>query len=115
MKIIYLLNKWFNNEPIPKTIVYGNDLFYWNENLQDYTTSLEPNVIDSNTYFMEQLSFGRLNDEVEILEEQKKIPEKLPKWATTREDKEYTNQEAHILVVSQKINEIIDYLKNKGE
>lgn len=73
MKIIDLLNKWFNNEPIPKTIVYGNDLFYWNENLEDYTTSLEPNVIDSNTYFMEQLNFGRLNDEIEILEEPKKI------------------------------------------
>lgn len=52
---------------------------------------------------------------LEILEEQKKIPEKLPKWATTREDKEYTKQEEHILVVSQKINEIIDYLENKGK
>lgn len=52
---------------------------------------------------------------LEILEEQKKIPEKLPKRATTREDKEYTKQEEHILVVSQKINEIIDYLESKGE
>lgn len=73
MKIIDLLNKGFNNELIPKTIVYGNDLFYWNENLQDYTTSLDPNVIDSNTYFMQQLDFGRLNDEIEIIEEPKKI------------------------------------------
>lgn len=43
----------------------------------------------------------------------KKI-EKLPKWATTREDKEYTKQEEHILVVSKKLDEIIDKI-NKDD
>ena len=85
MKVIDLLNKWFNNEPIPKTIVYGNDLFYWNENSQDYTTSLDPKVIDSNTYFMEQLNFGSLNDEVKIIKEDKKI-EKLNKLKNKEEE-----------------------------
>ena len=33
----------------------------------------------------------------------------------TREDKEYTNIEYHVLEVSKKVDEIIDYLKSKGE
>ena len=49
------------------------------------------------------------------VEEEKKIPEKLPEWATSREDKEYTNDEYHCLVVARKVDEIIDYLKSKGE
>jgi hypothetical protein len=121
MKVIDLLNKWLNNELMPKTIVYGNDLFYWNENLKDYTTSLDPNVIDSNTYFMEQLHFGRLNNEVKIIEEDKKIEKlknitKLPKVVNHNSIDWFILEELEKSY--KKINELIDEvnkLKNKEE
>lgn len=49
-----------------------------------------------------------LNDTVEILEEEKKIPEKL-------DDDEYEYNTANEILFMRKINEIIDYLKSKGD
>lgn len=125
MKVIDLLNKWFNNEPIPKAIIYGNDLFYWNKNSEDYTTSLDPNVIDSNTYFMGQLNFGSLNDEVKIIKEDMKIKKLNTNIINANrydydKNKEMTisNIAADILSISKVVNELIDEvnkLKNKEE
>lgn len=125
MKVIDLLNKWFNNEPIPKAIIYGNDLFYWNKNSEDYTTSLAPNVIDSNTYFMGQLNFGSLNDEVKIIKEDMKIKKLNTNIINANrydydKNKEMTisNIAADILSISKVVNELIDEvnkLKNKEE
>lgn len=59
-------------------------------------------------YKLDQLII-ELNDTVEILEEEKKIPEKLPN------NFHYTGEEENI---ANKINEVIDYLdylKSKGE
>lgn len=112
MKIIDLLNKIANGEEVPKRIKINNFIYEYRGYM--YCTE-KANYQDIEDYLFGKWNFNILNDTVEILEEQKKIPEKLPKWATTREDKEYTKQEEHILVVSQKINEIIDYLESKGE
>lgn len=68
------------------------------------------------------LDINSLNWEVEILEEEKKIPEKLPTWFSlemshNKEDNiEYANTNFENMY--EKINEIIDcldYLKNKGD
>jgi len=62
---------------------------------------------------------GILNDEVEILEEEKKIPEKLSTWFSveTKQSKELNIEYANTNFENmyEKINEIIDYLKSKGE
>lgn len=113
MKIIDLLNKIANGEEVPKIIKLDNNIYDYEPENKDYynRSNLNYRYLFDEWFHISEV----LNDEVSILEEDKKIPEKLPKWATTREDKEYTKQEEHILVVSQKINEIIDYLKSKGE
>lgn len=112
MKItIYELLGLVKDGKAPKKIKYGNIELEYDEGCVDYYKYCSKGLFE----YIFTTCNDFLNDEVEIIEEPKKIPEKLPKWATTREDKEYTNQEAHILVVSQKINEIIDYLKSKGE
>ena len=53
-----------------------------------------------------------LNDEVEILEEEKKIPEKLYGIVNPKEGTERLPSNEQVMF---KINEIIDYLKSKGE
>lgn len=107
MKIIDLLNKIANDEESDLLTEFEFDKRIWNfKALNNSVFCLDNWLLNQNI---------TITKHKEILEEQKKIPEKLPKWATTREDKEYTKQEEHILVVSQKINEIIDYLKSKGE
>ena len=55
-----------------------------------------------------------LNDEVEIIEEEKKIPEKLDKYADISGNLalEWSGSEKKL---KDKIDEIIDYLKSKGE
>ena len=119
MKIIELLNKIANGEEVPKKINFCRRNFEYKKDIYDYL------CIDENFDKTEDYCLGvsickwifpsMLNDEVEILEEKKKIPEKLPEWATSREDKEYTNDEYHCLVVARKVDEIIDYLKSKGD
>ena len=100
MKIIELLNKIANREEIPEKIQCFNREFY----------------LKGNTYFgdtftlMHYIQEEDLNDEVEIIEEEKKIPEKI--------DNNYfleLNDTAEILELYEKQCEIIDYLKSKGE
>ena len=124
MKVIDLLNKIANGEEVPQKIKIGNKIYnYETFNIgkgDNYFTAEWKKVkgyrinYDGTYYYLEIRDYN-LNDEVEIIEEEKKIPEKLPEWATSREDKEYTNDEYHCLVVARKVDEIIDYLKSKGE
>jgi len=133
MKIIDLLNKIANGEEVPKKIIYRNTIFtYYNETKQYYTNScIETTLTESLRGYL--LNFDRLNDEVEILEEEeKKIPE-IIHWheengvgnvddafyvdvndKSQYVDSEYDSWEMTVIL---KINEIIDYLesKEKGE
>ena len=111
IRIIDLLNKIANGEEVPKKIIYRNNLFEYIRSLNDY----QPDDIKKyhgnyllHYLFEEEVNF--LNDEVEILDE-KKIPEKIKK-----DDFEDINEEEPKLWIAiRKINEIIDYLKSKGE
>ncbi len=105
MKVIDLLNKIANGEELPKKIYCFNREFYLKE----------------NTYFgdtftlMHYIQEEDLNDEVEITEEEKKIPEKLEnKIDTTFENYNYSER-MRLTEMINKINEIIDYLKSEGE
>ena len=114
MKVIDLLNKIANKENLPKKIYYINREFYLKE----------------NTYFgdtftlMHYIQEEDLNEEIEVLEEEKKIPEKLNTWygiepvsldspTTFKDNSKYIDFNNEMFF--DKINEIIDYFKSKGE
>lgn len=104
MKVIDLLNKIANGEEVPKKIKVGSDL--WN-----YDDEIDYKAEDDRGYLFEvhtRLNEEDLNEEVEIIEEDKKI-EKL----VFNKD-----QDGDILVngvsLIEKVNEIIDKL-NKEE
>ena len=105
MKIIELLNKIANGEDVPKKIRFDNT--NWNRICgEKYVYYINDNDSDLFIYFFRKNLTFSLNDEVEIIEEEKKIPEKLKC--------KYTSQIGKI-ELAKTINEIIDYLESKGE
>lgn len=129
MKVIDLLNKIVNDEEVPKKIHYlmydyeyeDDWRFYYRKNYDNVFFSLfdDYNVINS------------LNDEVEIIEENRKepqehkIPEKLDTWFSmenvqnngmSKEDFIIKYANYNFETYFNKINEILDYLEvNKDE
>ena len=66
------------------------------------------------SYYMGYMdALGELLEKIE-LEEEKKIPEKLGEWAYVDGEIEY-NWSQNEAILKTRINEIIDYLKSKGE
>jgi hypothetical protein len=99
MKVIDLLNKIANKEELPKKM----KIKQWEYNAEN--ENLEYELFDR--LFEEDIE---LNDTVEILGEEKKIPEKLGLI-------NYSEDQATSLI-HHKVDEIIDYLdylKSKGE
>ena len=127
MKIIDLLNKIANGEEVPKKIkinkiifeYQGDDYLYKDEDKKEYWL-----FSAGYTDKFEWLD-SALNTEVEIIEEEKKIPEKLDyceentfmeqKEATYLSPKERRLLDSNFKELGNKINSIIDYLKSKGE
>lgn len=100
----------------PKKIKYQNVIYIYYERLDDmfnYKSDDKRHRFLEEDYYIENI----LNDTVEILEEEKKIPEKLD---LQYKDIIYNpNFKEEILMYCDnlqfKINEILDYLKSKGE
>ena len=112
MKItIYELLGMVKDGKAPKEIKYDGMIWEYDG---DYYSTRNNLILEEYT----NLSTS-LNDKVEILEEEKKIPEKLSTWfsvAVTQKDEdnvEYANLNFGNMYA--KINEICDYLKSKGE
>ena len=121
MKIIDLLNKIANGEEVPKKIKV-HDTEYHKCILK---AGIDYKIYSDDFYYLSddicKAGFS-LNDEVEILEEEKKIPEKLPdirfengKFYLPINDKQMYILREIDKVFLDKINSIIDYLKSKGE
>ena len=98
MKVIDLLNKMANGEEVQQFEYYGGT----------YRKSKKDNKYWCNGMWFE-FDIDVLNDEVELLEEPKGIPEKINNSYYHLEQGEQ-NQ-----LFKNKINEIIDYLESKGE
>lgn len=116
MKIIDLFNMISKGEEIPKKIKYKNKIYEWKEYDVCYEKIMTKKgwvkeygyVAEENrTYFYLKHCYQSLNDEVEILEEPKGMPEKINNSYYHLEQGEQ-NQ-----LFKNKINEIIDYLENK--
>ena len=74
MKVIDLLNKIANGEEVPKKIKYDNAIYEYNEQY-DYKNELQINYysVDEGIDFFNKVFCYSLNDEVEIIEEEKKL------------------------------------------
>lgn len=105
MKIIDLLNMISKGEEVPKYIQYYNML----KDKTDIMMVCKENIF----YKLDQLEI-QLNSRVEILEEERKIPEKLEEYIHT-DSLNYNQCNYMFEKLTNKYNEIIDYLKSKGE
>ena len=125
MKIIDLLNKIANGEIEDETMISCNGFFnnivyrdknlYWVHRNEIVETKYITEAIQNNYEF-------KIYTELEILEEEKKIPEKL---------EIYEDEEGHYFIdkhckkiyitcdevnfIVEEFNQLIDYLKSKGE
>lgn len=107
MKVIELLTKIANGEEAPKKIKYKDNIFIAKGNgingFVDY-------VCEEIDYcFSHYIDWDNLNDEVEIIEEDKKI-EKIPKKDKNGDIYLYSNEALEII---DKLNEIIDYINKE--
>ena len=112
MKItMYELLGMVKDGKAPKKVKYINSIWEYDKETKDYFNDGLWLIYSTN-------SMGLVEREVEILEE-KKIPEKLSTWFSveTKQSKELNIEYANTNFenVYEKINEIIDYLKSKGE
>lgn len=107
IKIIDLLNKIANNEEVPKKIKYNDEIWEYYKDSGDYIRAGKPNTLFT-MYYIHLI----LNDEIEIIEEPKKI-EKITvrektlgfpsgEWTARNMDKAF----------AIKINELIDEIDN---
>lgn len=105
MKVIDLLNKIANGEA-PKNIKYDNKEYYLYNDKVYITTD--------KSRFFDRIQFGELDNEVEIIEEDKKIEKMIPLNNVSGASDLValsTMQWENNLKIERKINEIIDYLK----
>lgn len=115
MKIIDLLNKIANDEETPPLkIKYKNKKYFYDDIHDDYNTFETGNY----EYLLYEIDLASLNDEIEIIEEDKKI-EKLENyiscgWNGTCKDLSREELFNMMKKTGDKINEIIDYI-NKGD
>ena len=105
IKVIDLLNKIANGEEVPKEIKYDTMNYVFRH--YDYK-EVHGELIDEQSSWLEKIDFYKLNDEVEIIEEDKKI-KKLD--LDKEESLKAVIKTAQDYVLADKINEIIDYLE----
>ena len=113
IKIIDLLNKIATGEDVPKKIKYIGYIFEYDTNHERYEAYIGEEMYTLNYYVNidEDLTY-----EAEIIEEEKKLPEKLGVCAYVEGEIAYSWSKSEA-VLKTKINEILDYLesKEKGE
>lgn len=115
MKVIDLLNKIAKGEEVPKKIKLDGEVYLYSKTYEQYHSErYDENLLET----ISEYNYSGLNDEIEIIEEDKKI-EKLndyfrgEKWfneiGQERLDKNFDK-------FAEKINELIDEVnKLKGE
>lgn len=119
MKIIDFLNKIANREEMPKKIIYKNVTYEHDEKSEDYYTCYDRGLFE----YLFKCCENFLNDEVEIIEEDKGIEKieivnngNMNAYAIYSADGTKCALTKHSKVMCDKINELIDKvnsLKNK--
>ena len=116
IRIIDLLNKIANGEEVPKKIKYPNKEkeYIYDLDVQDYRCD---DTLIFDTLFSKYRTKFFINDEVEIIEE-KEIPEKLEDYDFDESLDANTKCEClreRMQEIENQLDEIIDYLKSKGD
>lgn len=107
IKIIDLLNKIYNNDNIPKRIIYRNCVWEYNETYHDFIDEYDNYLLCLYIHDYDDL-YEFLSSELEIIEDPKKIEKiDIDKMLQTKKWKRDKN-------AWKKINEIIDVV-NKLE
>lgn len=122
MRIIDLIGLLISNETMPKRIIFEEEEYFWDSSANDYICNdHDATQLFNNQYNMNNLPLF-LGKTVEILEEGKKIPEKIDMFDYfTGYDFSGTDEvllkhlETNFETINKTINEIIDYLKSKGD
>lgn len=109
IKMKELLKKILNGEDVPKKIKYENTIYTYFEDNEYLSTKYRED--EYNGLCIDYVP--SLEKEVEIIEEDKKIPEKLNLDIDELRGKE--TPRAIDYLIEGKINQIIDYLKSKGD
>ena len=110
MKItIYELLGMIKDGKAPKKIKVNGTIYYFDEEFNFYFTKTKKGNVALGGKLNEiNLLYNFNNECVEILEEEKKIPEKL-------NISNFPKHNNSLKKTAIKLNEIIDYLKSKGE
>jgi hypothetical protein len=122
MKIIDLLNKIANGKEVPKRIIYDQFVYIWNSKIENYQREVD----EITTLNWDYITINCLNEPVEILDklEEKKIPEKIKieQDGHTYNNFYIVNQNGtkcyltkHSKMIAETLNQVIDYLKSKGD
>lgn len=120
IKVIDLLNMISKGEEVPKKIKYREMIYHICYEYGDYESDIEEyRFADTKEhyYLFEDIDMLKcLNDEIEIIEEEKKIPEKL-ELPSFNEFKTMTPEARYVVTAKEYdvLNDIIDFLKSKGE
>ena len=120
IKIIDLLNKIANGEEVPGKIKYGNMEYHINYDYGDYESDIEEYRtcdVKEHYYLFDEIDMLKsLNDEIEIIEEDKKI-EKLDLQQVDLQQSGTTSKFISLkdYKIQEKINEIIDKLNEMGD
>ena len=118
IKVIDIMNKIYNKENMPKQIKYDMKTYFYDETYQEYTDYDRTYGLFSDLLDKQYGIFKCLDDELEIIEEEKKIPAKLvPTSLKGIDNLDEKIEIAHIDTISviETVNQLIDYLKSKGE
>ena len=104
IKIIDLVIK-IAKEEAPKKIRYQSKIWNYCKDTQDYTDGTSYLIADGVDYVYKPKF---LNDEVEIIEEEKEIEKLGKKFTLEGNTSELTKSDWQVSVISQKINELVD-------
>lgn len=119
MKVIDLLNKIANNEEVPRIITFGDIIYTYDEEVQDYTDSGDEYLLYS--IFNEKTEIA-LNEKVKVIENKTKQIEKIPISLDDNTNSIYIEYEScsndiphkiksfsvFDIYISNKMNELID-------
>ena len=113
MKIIDLLNKIANGEEVPEKVKFNGYIF--EKDLEtDYICYAKSGEFK---YLLNEVFLSQLNDEIEIIEEDKEIeiPKHIPNEVIQDLDRVICPD--NVKCIAHKVNELINYLQhiNKGE
>ena len=114
MKVtMYELLGMVKDGEVPKKIKYDDRIFNYLDGV-DYQDNNGNDLFGETVYISEK----DLNDEVEIIEEEKKVPEKFDNYKINSELHTPIKCEQlrqYFEMLCESYNQLIDYLKSKGE